>query len=219
LGKLLAIVPDAHVPQQGKAAIKDKLLGISGEDLQTVNPKYREPIDTVLKTRFVILGNEVPNLEDSSGALANRYLPIHTPKSFLGQEDKELTARLLAELPAILNWAIEGWRRVRERGHFVMPPASLGLFEEIRDISSPVGQFVSECCEVREAGMVSRSDVYDAYLSWCQREGRGRPETKNTFGGKLAAAVPSLGSSRPGGVRYYTGISLRIRSYRANDVA
>ena len=40
-------------------------------------------------------------------------------ESFYGREDKALTTRLLAELPGILLWSIEGWRRLRrERGFF-----------------------------------------------------------------------------------------------------
>ena len=43
---------------------------------------------------------------------------LRTHKSFVGHEDIRLTNRLLEELPGILNWALEGWKRLHERGRF-----------------------------------------------------------------------------------------------------
>jgi putative DNA primase/helicase len=64
----------------------------------------------------MFLTNELPRFSDSSGALAGRFVILRMTESFYGKEDTGLTQRLLAELPGILNWAIEGWHRLRERG-------------------------------------------------------------------------------------------------------
>jgi phage/plasmid-associated DNA primase len=39
--------------------------------------------------------------------------------------------KLLAELPGILLWAIEGWRRLNGRGHFVVPRSSRELVDPL----------------------------------------------------------------------------------------
>jgi hypothetical protein len=66
----------------------------------------------------MMLTNELPRLLDNSGALANRFIVLVLERSFYGREDPALANRLLGELPGILNWAMEGYRRLRARGHF-----------------------------------------------------------------------------------------------------
>ena len=57
-------------------------------------------------------------------------------QSFAGREDLTLKARLAAELPRILNWAITGWKRLRARGHFVQPPSGQPLVDELTELYS-----------------------------------------------------------------------------------
>jgi hypothetical protein len=98
--------------------------------------------------RFLIISNELPNLTDASGVIASRCMLIRLRQSFLGREDTCLTEKLMGELPGILNWAIEGLRRLRERGHFVQPASSAEMIELLEDVASPIRRFIKECCEV-----------------------------------------------------------------------
>ena len=86
----------------------------------------------------MFLTNELPGMRDASGALAGRFVILRLTESFYGKEDHQLTNRLRDELPGILNWAIEGWHRLRERGHFVMPSSAQEAVEEVADLGSPV---------------------------------------------------------------------------------
>jgi putative DNA primase/helicase len=109
IGKSLAIVADARVSGRSDIALMvERLLSISGEDAQTIDRKYREPLTSQLPTRFMLLTNELPWLKDASGALASRMLVLRLERSWLGQEDRGLTDRLLAQAPGILNWAVAG---------------------------------------------------------------------------------------------------------------
>src|SRR5277367_6492906 len=94
------------------------------------------------------MSNELPSLSDASGVIASRCILIRLRQSFLGRENTGLTEALLGELPGILNWAIEGPRRLRERGHFVQPASSAEMIELLEDVASPIRRFVKECCEV-----------------------------------------------------------------------
>ena len=89
----------------------------------------------------MLLTNELPKLTDSSGALPGRMILLRLTQSWYGNEDTALTDRLLAELPGILLWAIAGWQRLRDRGHFVQPDAGKELIGELADLASPVGAF------------------------------------------------------------------------------
>ncbi len=214
VGKTLAIVADARLG--GKAdqhMITERLLSISGEDLLTINRKYQEQLTMKLLCRFMILSNELPRLADASGALANRFLLLRFSQTFLGKEDQTLTDRLLDERQGILLWAIQGWKRLRERKHFLQPESGEDLREQLNDLSSQTGAFVRERCIVAPGGRVDVSDIYSAWCRWCEQRGRNRPGSEQTFGRDLHAAVPTIKSVRPkeNGERYraYEGITLR----------
>src|SRR5262249_8172089 len=140
LGKTLAIVSDARLSgRTDQAIVIERLLSITGEDALTVDRKYQEPVTGKLLTRLMILTNELPRLGDASGALSGRMIVLRMRESFYGREDIALTDKLLAERPGILLWAIEGWRRLRERRRFVQPAGGDELREQLEDIASPVG--------------------------------------------------------------------------------
>ena len=119
IGKTAAIIADARLSGHAhRAAITERLLSISGEDAVTIDRKFQEPITTRLLVRFLVLTNELPALADASGAIASRYVILRFTHSWLGHEGTTLEQRLCSELPGILLWAIEGWRRLNERGTF-----------------------------------------------------------------------------------------------------
>jgi putative DNA primase/helicase len=74
LGKPLAIISDARLGNTPTHTVVERLLSITGEDMLTVDRKFRDPWSGKLPTRFVVLSNELPRFKDSSGAIANRLL-------------------------------------------------------------------------------------------------------------------------------------------------
>jgi putative DNA primase/helicase len=213
LGKTAAIISDARLSgRSDQAVIVERLLSISGEDALTIDRKNLEPVTTRLLTRFSIISNELPKLNDASGALAGRFVVLRLTESFYLREDTGLTDKLLAEKSGILLWAIEGWRRLRERGHFVQPDSGGDLREAMDDLSSPVLAFVKECCVVDDRCVARTDSLYAKWREWCEAAGR-EPTAENTFGRDLLAAVPRLKRVQPrvGEHRYraYQGIGLR----------
>ena len=214
VGKSVAIIHDARLGgRSDKAVIAERLLSISGEDALTIDRKYAEAVTYKLPTRLMVISNELPRLTDASGALASRFITLSIRPSFIGKEDQELFSKLKSDLPGILLWAIDGWRRLRERGRFIQPASGLELVNEMADLSSPIGAFVREKCVVAPAAQVQRHTLYESYRRWATENGRGHLEDEAGFGRELRAAVPSLGSAQPNiagkRVRHYTGIMLR----------
>jgi putative DNA primase/helicase len=214
LNKSLAIVSDARFSGDNVQTVIERLLCISGEDALTVDRKFLESVTLKLPLKFMFLSNELPRLSDSSAALAGRFLLLRLTKSFYGQEDPKLTDKLLTELPGILNWAIDGWHRLRERGHFQMPTSVEDAVHDMEDLASPVGAFVREECVVGAGHRVWVDDLYEAWRRWCEREGRTIISTRQSFGRDLAAAVPGLHSRRNQvHGRFFEGIGLRDASH------
>jgi len=206
----LAIVSDARFHGENIQSVVERLLCISGEDTLTIDRKHMTSVTMKLPTRFVFLSNELPRLNDASGALAGRFMILRLTESFYGREDKALTAKLLTELPGILNWAIEGWRRLRARGHFVQPTSVDDAVRDMEGPSSPVGAFVRERCEIGPGKRIWVGDLYEAWKTWCEQEGRSMVTTKQTFGRDLSAAVPGVTRRRAtGNTTFYEGIGLK----------
>lgn len=214
IGKQLGLVGDARVGRrQDPHVVVERLLSISGEDCQTIDRKYKASWTGKLAIKFLILSNEFPSLPDASAALASRMIVFRLIKSFLGKENPQLTHALLTELPGILNWALEGLRRLQARGHFIQPTSSADLARDIEDVASPLGMFVRENCDVEAGRTVEIPRLYETYRRWCDDQGID-PETRPEFGRQLRAAVSTLSvaQERIGGdkrQRFYIGIGLK----------
>jgi putative DNA primase/helicase len=221
LGKQLAIVSDARLSgKTDQAVVVERMLSISGEDCLSIDRKNQPPIHVTLPTRLMIISNELPRLSDSSGALVDRLLILPLTHSFLGKEDTGLTEKVCHELPGILLWALEGWRRLQKRGHFLPPATSADIAMEMMDLASPTSAFVRECCVRDPAAEVATSDLYDAWVVWCKRQGRDQVPNIQVFGRDLRAAMPQIGirKTREGDerVRVYRG--LKLNQQATNDL-
>ena len=192
----------------------ERLKSISGEDVQLVNRKHKDPVAAVLPVRFVIMANETQALHDPSGALASRLLYLVTTQSHLGKEDLSLGDRLLTELPGVFNWSLEGLKRLRERGYFRESETGRETRQEFLELSSPVTSFVQDCCELDVEAMEKISNLYSAYASWCDRNGR-QAASKQKFSADLAGAFSELKRKqiRHGNdvARVFYGLRLRIK--------
>lgn len=213
--KPLAIVSDARIgARTDKSAIVERLLSISGEDTMTVARKFRESWHGRLMTRFMVLTNELPSLNDGSGALAGRFIVLMLKNSFFGKEDPALTNKLTAELSGILNWAIVGYKELRKRGHFIMPKSSHDAVDDIEMLGAPVKAFIRDYCELGPGLTVEIDKLWSMFQVWSGKEGRRDAGTKAWFGRNLHSAAsgvtvrkPGSGEQRP---QSYVGIKLKL---------
>jgi len=214
IGKRVAIVSDARLGGRAdQAVIAERLLSISGEDSITIDRKYQSGWTGRLQARFLILTNELPRLTDSSGALASRFVILTMSNSFYGHEDLRLTEKLQTEAPGLLNWALDGLRRLRENGHFTQPSSSDDAVSSLEDLASPVGTFVRDRCLLGPERKATSDELYNAYRGWASDQGHHLP-SKAVFSRDLHAAVPGLRTERPrdGGRRRRLTIGIGLAS-------
>lgn len=172
INKKAAIFADVRLSgKSNQQAIIENLLSISGEDMLSVNRKYKDSILVKLTCRLILVSNELPILRDGSSALLKRLILLQTKKSFYGKEDLKLDKKLLDELPEIFTWAISGIERLDKRGYFIQPTSSKEILNEFQNISNPVSIFVEEYCTLDTDGCVEKDILYSNYCSWCQKNG------------------------------------------------
>ena len=208
--KSLACVSDARFSGADAKIILERILNISGEDTLTIERKYKSAVTMKLPLRLMFLSNELPSIQDSSGAFTKRMLLLVQKHSFVGKEDPTLTKRLLNELPGILIWALEGWHDLKDRLKFKLPQSSIQAMKEMAELVSPIKGFVADCCELGEGKKVVINDLYEAYKKWSERAGWKFRSTVQGFGRDLSSAIPSLDRGQSSdGKRYYKNIALR----------
>ena len=214
IGKQLALISDLRLGNRSdKAAIAEALLNISGEDRVTVARKNREDWEGQLLVRFWLLCNEPPALSDPSGALPSRFIVLQMRQSFYGREDTSLTERLLTERSGILNWAITGWKMLRDAGRLTQPKSSLDTVRQIDRLASEVLAFVEDCCELISGEQTDKNALYQGFVNWARKEGMTFCPKKEQFGKELLSAFCGKvrpGKPRSGGKRMptYEGIKL-----------
>lgn len=210
IGKTVVLVSDARLGGRADiAAIAETVLRVTGEDDITIDRKFMPAYTARLLTRFVLLTNELPSFKDASTALSSRFVILQTTRSFYGSEDHGLDAKLEAELPGILLWALAGLRRLQQRGRFVQPKAAADALQQLEDLASPIGAFLREKCIFEVNAQVPVKALYDAWRAWCQEHGRDQPGTEATFGRDLGAAAPQVRVSQP----RVPGVGIRVRVY------
>jgi putative DNA primase/helicase len=198
IDKSVALIADARLSGRADSSIlTERLLSISGEDPQTIQRKFLTDWNGPVPVRFMLMTNELPRIEDASGALASRFLLLVLRESFLGREDHGLFEALIPELPGILNWALDGWARLSARGRFVQPSTSALVLQEFKDLGSPIAAFLRDRTVRR--GLIPKRALYDLWKVWCKDTGRDHPGTTQNFGRQLRAAVPWLNEGRPHG--------------------
>lgn len=220
IGKQLAVMSDMYVHRAGQASMGvENLLRISGEDAVTVQRKHKTDWTGRLPTRFMMAATVAPILPDMSGALANRYVPLLMRQTFADNPDPYLfEAKLVPEMSGILNWAIEGWRRLKQRGHFQLTPDGADIVDQMRARSNPVEAFVRECCIVENGAQISKPDLFRAFERWTESiDGLAFALMNQAeFSRRLIVASGyAVGEARPRGgtdaerVRCFTSIRLR----------
>jgi putative DNA primase/helicase len=171
IGKPLAVVSDARLGGPNVHQVVERLLSISGEDHLTIDRKYRDPWTGKLPSRFLILSNELPRFGDASGAIGNRCVILQMTKTFLGKENTSLSDELIAELPGVLSWSLDGLDRLTQQGRLTEPQSSVDAVQSLADLVSPCSAFVRDCCE-RDVGYeIPVANLYAAWRNWCDENG------------------------------------------------
>ncbi|WP_165164877.1 phage/plasmid primase, P4 family [Corynebacterium qintianiae] len=197
IGKPLAVIEDArgadHLRHGNRAT--ERLLNIIGEDTITANRKNKPYYVGRLPARFVIVSNETPRFNDPSGAIVSRFLAVRLVSSVPDDKrDPHLGAKLTAELPGILNWALEGLRRLEQQGRFTTPNTQPDVLDIMQAMASPLEDFFDESEFVvtnNPEHYVELSTVFQEYKRYTAEAGQ-QPAGRPVFEQRIQAAFPGV---------------------------
>lgn len=197
IGKQLITVRDARIGGHTNTEnVVERLLSLTGQDTVRIDRKFQNPVNVNLTTRIMLCSNELPQLKDGSGALASRFLILPMQNSFYGHEDIDLLSKLTSELPGILNWGLEGLRKLKLVGKFRQTEAGVSAQEELRDLGSQVGAFLKDECEIDQASEIIKSELYERFKKWCEDQNSQYVPDMRRFFRDLKACQPSISEYR-----------------------
>ena len=143
---------------------------VSGDRI-SADVKYGRSFDFIPKGRLVMESNVIAATPDSSGGFSRRFIQISWDKP-IETIDYGLEKKLLSEVSGILNWALEGYRRLKARGRFEHTDRSAEATKQLLLHRAQIPSFLeSDLIEDLGAGVeheVYVSDVYNAYQIWCE---------------------------------------------------
>jgi putative DNA primase/helicase len=209
INKRLLLVSDARLSsKKDTMAVVENLLRIVGNDPVMVDRKGKEPITDQLGVRVMMLTNTLPQFADSSDAISSRFLILQLGQSFFGQEDHQLLDKLTDELPGIALWAMEGYRRLRERGRFDEPESSEQARKDWYETGNPLAEFVKDYCVFPSVNSAKPEDFTDAYNAWRQQRKMTVIASNKLFQELQAALGDGVKRGHKGSERCWRGVEL-----------
>jgi P4 family phage/plasmid primase-like protien len=177
--------------------------------------KFQHPTTYRPFAKFIISANALPKVTDETNAFFRRCMVLKfvqkysmTPDLEAGefQADPDLEAKLETEMSGILNWALEGRKRLFERSRFEIPESVQANVDEFRQEQSVVLRFVNDRCHFGKDARVDTPDLYEAFLEWCRLN--HEDEVKVGPFGKAICALAGVENGKAHKSRFYMGIAL-----------
>jgi putative DNA primase/helicase len=169
----------------------DLIKSVVAGDWVTGREVYKKPSKFKPYAKHYLGMNTLPEIEDNTYGMWRRIYVIEFPHKFSEREaDVELTGKLLAELSGIFNWALEGYRRLRDQGFiFSKSPSMEESKSRYKQKNSSVVDFAeSQFVEIFDSeDSVPFKDVYQQYRKFCSDEGIKRAFSKKDFRSALVS--------------------------------
>jgi putative DNA primase/helicase len=128
--------------------------------------------------------NHRPLIRSTDHAIWRRVRLIPFTVTIAEQDqDRDLPAKLEAEWPGILAWAVRGCVDWQREG-LGTPEAVRRATQDYRDEQDPLGAFIRERCYVDPTTSVGATPLYEAYVAWCPDAGE-EPVSQTSFGKTL----------------------------------
>lgn len=206
-GKRIAVCMEADATKNLVADSYIKML-VAG-DTMIVRQIRKEPFVLSPTVKLWWSMNELPAVADTSAGFWRRIMVVPFNHQLERNEQiLDLKERLDTELPGIFIWAMDGLRRLRNRGRFVVPEQVREQTEQYRKEANPVALFVAEKCFTNApiGQQAYASGLYATYKDWCKDNGF-KPHSIKNFGHELDR-LKHYAIRRAGGVQYGLGLKL-----------
>lgn len=170
---------------------------LTGGDVVTARYLYGREFEFRPEFKLIMATNYKPRIRGTDSGIWRRIrLVPFTQRIPEEKQDLQLPDKLRAELPGILNWALEGlcqWMQSSSGGKRRGLPHCAAVDSataEYRGEQDRLKQFLDDCTEAAPGYTIQAGLLYQVYRKWCEENGERYPLTGNKFGREIAKALP-----------------------------
>lgn len=194
-----SILISDELPKQG---LDEHILKavVSGDYVQ-INRKHLSAVSTCITSRLVILGNQMPKIQDQSSGIWRRLEIVPFDVQIPLKEQRPDLAKLIldTESEVVFDWLLAGLRRVLKRG-FKLDTKKPPIMEEtLLKLKAKVDSLSFFILHVQPKTTVEqltmKRHAYSVYVDWCKHRGL-EPVCDVVFWKRLPAHLPKLATNR-----------------------
>lgn len=169
----------------GKGIDTGMIKAATSGDLITGREVYKSPMKFRPYAKHFLAMNKPPVISDNSYGMWRRIWVLEFNRRFTEKDmDRQLEEKLATELSGIFNWALEGYKKLKEKKFALNESSSMKISKkEYQDDMDSVRSFIKD--HFRKTGSADDAvifkDTYDFYKSYCESEGKKDIQTKNDF--------------------------------------
>lgn len=170
-GKTVNVFPDLPDHAMNDSSMFKQLTG--GDRLRGER-KFGQPFHFKGTCKLIFSANSLPKAHNGDYAYFRRWVLIRFSKRVPPDEiDRNLINKLTTpeELSGLLNLAITGLKRLMEKGEYTYNKSTEEVEREYKIKSDPIIAFVEECILFSSTESISKSQMFDAYCTWCKKHG------------------------------------------------
>jgi putative DNA primase/helicase len=162
----------ANETEQGARFAESLIKDLTGGDTVVARRLYQHSYEFRPAFKLWMYGNHKPVIKGTDEGIWRRIRLIpFTVQIPVEEVDRALPAKLLDELPGILNWALEGCRQWLAAGQLEMPEAVSEATDSYRSEMDPFSDFLGEYVLHDPQLKVKSEQLYGAYQGWCSANG------------------------------------------------
>jgi putative DNA primase/helicase len=208
-------------PDLPASGIKDAAMikGLTGGDTMQAEHKFEKPFNLTNTAKLIFSANKAPRFNEDSDAIWRRLVIVEFPNQFMGNRaDCDLLDKLTTpqELSGLLNASLDALQTLRERKSFSVSASMTATRRQYLVSSNPVSVFIEERCEKDSKASITKEDLYQAFVAFCNEVG-AEPIGKKAFGGRLNAMGVADEAQNSWSIHIWKGLKLKDKQVPPNN--
>lgn len=200
---------------EGRQLDEERIKRITGGDTITARFLFKEFFEFQPTFKIWLAVNDRPDITGVDHGIWRRIRLLPFSVTIPDHErDLDLPAKLQAEAPGILAWAVRGCIAWQARG--LEPPSCVSdATADWKHEANPVARFVAEACDQGPSLSATAKALFSTFTDWAKEIGEPPGMSAKAFAMRLG----SLGftQERTKKARLWRGLSLRRSSSEADD--
>lgn len=193
----------ANEVEDGSLLAESLVKQLTGGDTVTARFLYQEHIEFHPKFKLFIAGNHKPAIRGRDAGIWRRIRQIPFEVTIAPeQRDKHLQAKLRAELPGVLNWAIQGCLTWQKTG-LAEPQIILDAVASYRQEMDLLAAWINDCCVTGPRCEWQARQAYYSYAQWAEGGGY-KPMSEGMFSRDLEISFKKV---KRKDANYFQGIT------------